>query len=373
MTWVSPVSGRPLAADTPHSLTDGTTRWPVVCGIPFLRVGREELAAKALAALDADEREEALVLLLADQDDWWAGPAAAADDLRRLVREYDTLTLREAMALLGWGPVADYFAYRWVDPTYLAGLALLEAHWTEPATCFELACGIGHYARELTRRGVRCLGADVVFAKCWLAKHWVAPEAEFVCFDAADSWPVAGEQFDLVHCQDAFYFLPEQEKVAARLREAVAPGGVLAVAHLHNADHWNGAKGPAKSAADWAAIFPDAVVYDEHRLLWALAEGGTPEATGWHDDQEVEAWSVIEGGAAAKAVTGGLALPTPSTRLRPNPLMGDQPGHEHVRWPSDRYRDEYQAGCLWANRDDELPFAPDPVRLRRLVDLPERW
>lgn len=180
MSWVSPVTDRPLAADTPHSLTDGETRWPVVDGIPFLRVGREALAAEALVALDRHDAEEALVLLLADQDDWWTGPTPAPEDLRRLVRERNTLTLREAMALLAWGPVADYFAHRWSDPTYLAGLALLEAHRNAPQTAFELACGIGHYARELTRGGAACLGADVVFAKCWMAKHWVAPAAEFV-------------------------------------------------------------------------------------------------------------------------------------------------------------------------------------------------
>ena len=25
------------------------------------------------------------------------------------------------------------------------------------------------------------MGADVVFAKLWVARHWVAPEAELVC------------------------------------------------------------------------------------------------------------------------------------------------------------------------------------------------
>jgi hypothetical protein len=122
------VSGE-LVPDTPHSVRDAAgRRWPAPEGIPFLHAGREALATEALARLDAGDAEGALVALLADQDDWWRGPTAEPAALRELVRARDRLTLRAAMALLAWGPVADYFAHRWSDPTFLAGLALVEAH-----------------------------------------------------------------------------------------------------------------------------------------------------------------------------------------------------------------------------------------------------
>jgi hypothetical protein len=369
----SPTSGQPLVADTPHSLAAPGERWPVVDGIPYLRIGSEGLVAVALDHLDAGCPDDALVALLTDQDDWWTGPATDLTELKRLVHERDTLTLREAMALLRMGPVADYFAYRWVDPTYLAGLALIEAHWNAPATAFELACGIGHYLRELTRMGVACLGADVVFAKCWLAKHWVAPRADYVVFDASARWPIAGQCFDLTMCHDAFYFLPDQPVIAERLRGATAAGGSLAVSHLHNVDYWDGSKGPARAWDAWAALFPRAAVYDERVLLDALLSAGTPKAQGWHDDQEVEAWSIVEPAGTPRAVSGGIVMPDPCAKLRPNPLIGVELGYDHVAWPSPRWQDEYGRGCFWANRDDELGFPADPVRLRRVVDLPERW
>ena len=368
----SPVTGRPLVADTPHSLAAPGERWPVVDGIPYLRVGGEGLAAVALDHLDAGCADDALVALLTDQDDWWTGPATDLGELERLVRERDALSLRDAMALLRLGPVADYFAHRWVDPTWLAGLALVEAHWCEPATAFELACGIGHHLRELDARGVRCLGADVVFAKCWLAKGWVAPSADYLVFDAGAPWPV-DDRFDLVTCQDAFYFLPDPSTAAERLRGLVAEGGVLAVGHLHNKEVEGGALGPARTADEWAALFPDATIYDERELLAALLGAETPEPSDWRGGGRVEAWSVVEGGGPARALTAGLAVPPPGATLRPNPLLGEEAGHEHVRWPSDRWRAEYGHGCHWANRDDEFDRLPAPERLRRLVDLPERW
>ena len=371
----SPTSGRPLTPDTPHSLWDGGgERWPVVDGIPYLRVGSEGLVAVALDHLDAGCPDDALVALLTDQDDWWTGPATDLSELKRLVRERDTLTLRDAMALLRLGPVADYFAHRWCDPTYLAGLALLEAHWNEPASAFELACGIGHYLRELTGHGVRCVGADVVFAKCWLAKHWVAPDASFVVFDAGCPWPVVDARYDLVMCHDAFYFLPDQAAVVDRLRHLSADGGVLAVSHLHNSEWCDGAKGPARPAHQWAALFDGATVYDEADLLGALLRAQVPPTVAWHPDPAVEAWSVVEGGGRPRALIAGLTVPPAGATLRPNPLLGERPGHEHVRWPSDLWRDEYGPGCYWANRDGEFGgLIPDDVRLRRVLDVPERW
>lgn len=364
MTYRSPLSGRPLVADTPHSLAAPGERWPVVDGIPYLRVESEGLVAVALDHLDAGCPDDALVALLTDQDGWWTGPATDLRDLKRLVRERETLSLREAMGLLRFGPVADYFAYRWVDPTYLAGLALMEAHWRRPARAFELACGIGHYLRDLARQGVACVGADVVFAKCWLAKHWVAPDADYVVFDAGAGWPLDDVRFDLVACHDAFYFLPDQAKVAARLRALVAGEGVLAIGHLHNSAYRGGAKGPARSVGEWRALFPDATVYDERVLLDALFDAGPPDPVGWFDDPDVEAWSLVEGGGASGAVDRGLAMPEPGATLRDNPLLIDGV----ASWPSDRWRDEYGAGCRWAD-----PPVGDPVRLRRVVDLPERW
>ncbi len=369
MTLRSPLTGRLLVADTPHSLAAPGERWPVIDGIPYLRTESEGLVAVALDHLDAGCPDDALVALLTDQDAWWTGPATDLTELKRLVRERDTLSLREAMALLRLGPVADYFAYRWSDPTYLAGLALLEAHWSEPASAFELACGIGHYLRELGRRGVSCTGADVVFAKCWLAKNWVAPDADYVVFDAAAGWPIAGDRFDLVMCHDAFYFLPGQAQVAARLRAATAPGGVLAISHLHNAGVEGGAKGPARTAGEWAALFPDAQVHDERALFDALIDEVAPTVTSFHDDPRIEAWSLVEGrGAPPHIVSRGLAMPLKSATLRPNPLLGE----DGAIWPSPRYRDEYGDGCLWA-LPREATGAVSDARLRRTVDLPERW
>jgi SAM-dependent methyltransferase len=380
-------------ADTPHSVSDAATgrRWPAPDGIPFLRAGREALAGEALARLDVGDAEGALALLLADQDDWWRGPAADPADLRALVRRRDALTLREAMALLGWGPVADYFAHRWSDPTFLAGLALVEAHWAAPRTAFELACGIGHHLRELARRGVAVAGADVVFAKLWVARHWVlpkagggtgSPEARLICLDAAaEVWPVGGA-FDLVACHDALYFLEPKPAILARLRGLLDPArGVLAVSHLHNRDWPNLSSGSAVTAEEVAALFPAARLYDDAELTRALAEGRAPRPSAGPDAlRDAEAFAAVEGPglpAAPRPVEGLLALPPPGAPLRRNPLYG---ADGRLAWPSERYAREYGPRATYPAATDAPERAvlagaalAERARRRELLDLPERW
>ncbi len=426
----SPVSGEPLRPDTPHSLTDGRARWPVVDGIAYLRTGRDALAGASLAALDGGDREGALVLLLGDQDDWWDGPEPARADLVRLVREADRLTLRDAMALLGYGRVGDYFAHRWSDPTFLAGLALIEAHWAAPRSAFELACGIGHYLRELALRGVAVSGGDVVFSKLWLARHWVVgDEAPFVCFDAAAPWPVADRRADLVLCQDAFYFLEPKDAILAALRRMASPAGSLVVGHVHNSEAANLSGGHGIDSTEIARLFPDGTVYDDAELTRAAADGRVPRARPVEALRTVEAFSVATGQAGA-AATGLLTLPAPGTALRRNPLyrglprphadvLGRRPSLEGrdtvvrpsrpssrsapqdeessefeatetggwemdagitLDWPSERYRDEYASRATYPDRtrqpaglvamDATLAAA---ARRRELVALPERW
>jgi predicted nicotinamide N-methyase len=228
MPYRSPTNGQALVADTEHSLRSATgERWPVIDGIAYLRNDAPRLVENALALLDSGDRKQALVKLLAQNDRWWNEPPPGEADLYYLVDNAGKLSLREAMNLLAFGRVGTYFAHRWSDPTYMAGLALLDAHWQSPKTAFELACGIGHYLLALDGAGVMTHGADIVFAKLWLARHWVvSSRTQLVCFNADALWPVETNH-DLVLCQDAFYFFSDHQHVARSLAQLASRGQVV--------------------------------------------------------------------------------------------------------------------------------------------------
>jgi SAM-dependent methyltransferase len=381
---LSPVTREPLRADGPRSLADDARRWPVVDGIPYLRVGREALADEALAALDAGDRAAALVLLLADQDDWARTPPPDRTDLAELVADADRLTFREAMDLLAFGGVATYFAHRWSDPTFLAGLALVEAHRGDARRAFEVACGAGHHLRELLRVGIAAAGGDVVFAKLWLARRWVAPAADLVCFDAAAPWPVPDGSADLVTCHDALYFLPAKPHVAAEMRRVAGPAGTILVSHAHNRLVENLSAGEPLAPAEYAALFGGTVaLYDDAELTRALAEVRVPVTVSADALGGAAAVALAVTGRAAVRVADGLALPSPGARLVRNPLYVDEDGtgRARVRWPSPRYEAEYAAFATYPEETDAPliatagagPAVDGMARRRVLLDLPARW
>lgn len=364
----SPATGRLLRPDGPHALSDGNGElWPVVDGIPYLRIGSDALAASALRRLDAGDRRGALLLLLAENDRWWTEPPPGAEQLGRLIDTAEELSLREAMDLLGWGRVGDYFAYRWTDPTFVAGLALMDAHWPDPASAFELACGIGHYLRALDLAGVEAIGADVVFAKLWVARHWVAPNAQLLCFDADRPWPVALGT-DLAFCHDAFYFLGDKAHAAGEL---VRTAPALMLAHIHNAAAPNLSSGAAMSEAEVRALFAHATLYADEELTAAAVEGRLPEPGA---TKVTEAFAVVTG-APRRTEPCSFGLPAAGQNLRRNPLCRNGEAH----WPSRRYAEEYGARATFAcspDLPDRTVMAPQwtaAVRRRELVDLPERW
>ena len=383
MQLLSPITRAPLSVVDEHLLRDVDGQlWPVLDGIPYLRVGRETLVDEIVARLHGGDAEGALYTALADQDDWWTGARPDDAALRQLLRERETLSLRAAMDLLAFNRVGDYFAHRWSDPTFLSGLALLEAHWQETSSAFELACGIGHFGRELARRGVAYIGADVVFAKLWLARHWVLPaQTSLVCFDAAAPWPVADRHIDLAFCHDAFYFLEPKRQIAQALRALASPKGRVVVGHVHNSEVATLSSGRAMSAEEIASLFPHAIVYDDAELTCALAEGRAPRAASPHALRHVEAFSLDDSAStASRDLVEGMTMPNASSPRRLNPLYRRAGSDYAIAWPTPRYKTEYASLATYPEtltdadvaRIMQTPAAGD-LRRRIVVDLPDRW
>jgi SAM-dependent methyltransferase len=278
------------------------------------------------------------------------------------------------MDLLAFGPVAAYFAHRWSDPTFLSGLALAEAHWTAPKRLFELACGAGHYLREFARFCPDVTGADVVFAKLWLARRYVAPSARLVCFDAAAPWPIPDRAANLLFCHDAFYFLPAKPHVAAEMRR-VSAGPVL-VGHAHNGLVDNLSAGQPLPPAEYAALFGAPRLYDDRELTRALIEARTPIPASADALAAAPAVSLAVNAPDPHPIEHGLAMPPPGAPLRRNPLYEDGA----ISWPSPRYQQEYADLATYPLRSSAPEHAvagdkalEDLVRRRVLLDLPQSW
>jgi SAM-dependent methyltransferase len=333
---------------------------PVVDGIPFARAGRDDLRARVGELLAAGETDRARVLLLADADDWWTEAPPPPEQLARVPA---ARTLREAMELLGMGRVADYFAHRWSDPTHLAGLALLQQHWPGSRPVVDVACGTGAHLRELSRRGVRdLLGVDVVWAKLWLARRFVCPEARYVCADLTAAPDLVVGRPAYVMCHDAFYFLRDKPAAAAAMHALAGDGGTVVVGHAHVADP----HGEPLTPEGYAEVLGTGLLYDDDELTRSLLEGRPPRPAAPADLHASEAIALVAGDPLAPA-PADLGEPLPP--LSPNPLYRDGA----LTWPNGRYAAEYGPRSAYLPERWPDPLPADAARRRLLVDLPEAW
>ena len=271
-------------------------------------------------------------------------------------------------------PVATYFAHRWSDPTFLSGLALAQAYWGAPRGVLEVACGAGHFLRAFAGHAAEVVGGDLVFAKLWLARHWVSPAATLVCFDAAAPWPFADRAADLLFCHDAFYFLPEKQEVSAEMLRVATR---LLVGHVHNALVDNFSSGAPLEPATYAAMFPAPDLFDDRELTAALVDARVPRTATLPELADAPAIALAVGTARPGLAAGPLTAPPAGAKLRRNPLY--QAGE--IRWPSDRYANEYGKLATYPARTQAPeaalaganPAVDALARRRELVDLPERW
>jgi ubiquinone/menaquinone biosynthesis C-methylase UbiE len=96
----------------------------------------------------------------------------------------------------------------------------------------DVACGTGIVARTVRARlgsAVSIVGVDLSPAML-AAARLAAPDIDWREGNASSLPLAAGEQFDVVFCQQGLQFVPDKPAVAGEFRRALANGGRLAVA-----------------------------------------------------------------------------------------------------------------------------------------------
>lgn len=406
---LDPLSGRVLRVESPHVLCDdgdhdgddvggGGGRWPVVDGIAFLRADRDALRHAVLADLDRGDLRSARARLLADQDPFApVAPPSHAEGLA-LVDDVEAgrAGLRDAMRRLHFGPVGDYFAHRTSTPTYLSGLGLIAQHGRPTGLVVDVACGIGHFLRDLSMRDVPVVGLDLVFSKLWLARHFVAPSSRLVCGDAMRPPIALGDAGGrtTVLCHDAFYFLPDKAAAASAFRRLAGVDGRVLVGHAHNASvDQGGVAGTPLDPSGYAGHFPTGTLYDDAEvgacaLRGAAAPARTVDQLGGVEALSI-AWSAAPLATGTTSYWGDLLEPPAAARLVVNPLLHEVEGRLAPAWPSERFAAEYrgarylsepgvtaeeaEGACRARGEPSASGLRATLARRRVLVDLPERW
>lgn len=158
-----------------------------------------------------------------------------------LLDHQDTLTAVEAIDLYygqySWGEMKNYFMFKFGQPRYLAALSIASVLREKDGPIVDLACGAGHLAHHLSYgRNQQVVGIDRDFFRLYLAANFIAPEADFICYQADQTLPFANASMAGVFCSDAFAYFDNKEYCIKEAQRVLKDDGMIGLARIGNRD-----------------------------------------------------------------------------------------------------------------------------------------
>jgi uncharacterized protein YbaR (Trm112 family) len=332
--------------------------FPVVDGIPVMHLQPDAVAARALVEerkpLDARRAMFGLneVPAIAERvDALLASPGA---------------TYRQIVEAFGEHLEGGYFLYRFGDPTFVVGHALVRAVagtvLRGGGRAVDICGGSGHLTRSLMDLSSSApVLADLYFAKVWLARRFTAPGCEPVCCDGNSPMPFARGAFRYAMCSDAFmYIWTKRQFVLDMLRliddrsERATPGAVM-ISHTHNQCTWTPSHGQPLTPSGYRNLFEneDPRVFGESGLFADVVSGGPLDLSRVDSEKTLEAEQAL---AIVASRHFGMFVPHPLDpppaqaigEFRVNPLYVAEFSDEdavryRLQFPSEDYEQEYGA------------------------------
>jgi len=293
-----PVRQRDAEIGTCGLLRCACSVYPVLDGIPILSHDRLDIKsiadalvlaegpapADVVARIEAGDGLVALVDLLAFPVCPWpfnriarlralslwsplraAGLAARRGRVRTMLGRRSGLTAEDWMAAFYWHAPSvydpfNYFFFRYGQPRQLATAALLSILPASDDPVVDLACGYGHHLHAPSTGGQGAIGIDQNFHQMWVARHYVAPGAAFICADVDHPLPLADGVASAALIADAFQHLYAKGAILDEVGR-VTEGGPTVIASTGNA---------LAGLEDGEELSPEgyAALFDAHGWRW---------------------------------------------------------------------------------------------------------
>ena len=266
--------GLPAACEPSYGiLLCACSRFPVLSGIPILQRGiigsAGETAEDVLSMIETGRCREALLAVLLPAPPpspslapawirtlptfrgmWRLKDSRHRSNVRRWREESAAWLLDRPPLTTAWDLFefycsrsgsgtkdGNYFPYRFGIPRHLVGLSFLSTIERPRRPLLDLACGFGHLTRGMSDRaaGQAVIGADHVFFCLYVAKHWIAPNAAYVCCSAETALPFETGAFSAVLCSDSFQYFAHKASCMREMQRVANGGGAVMVVSTRNA------------------------------------------------------------------------------------------------------------------------------------------
>jgi SAM-dependent methyltransferase len=135
----------------------------------------------------------------------------------------------------------------------------------------DIGCGRGHSSFVISTyiKPKELVCADMNFRNLYLAKKYIAKDANFVCLDANYPLPFKNEVFSTTMMLDAFHYVQARALLAAEMERTLLPEGFLLLLHMHNSLVYNVRVGEPLPSRAWINLFRhfDVRALPERRLI----------------------------------------------------------------------------------------------------------
>jgi SAM-dependent methyltransferase len=373
--------------------------FPVLAGIPILRLGEDEL----VELVEAGEHERAVrtAAFAEVAPSGWRriGPWLAATerlgapgrrlqdswraDLDRRARPLtDPGTTTEDLFALAYRELRlrnpEVFAYNWYRysvPRHLAALAAMA--WAPPTgPVLDLGCGAGHLTAALDRHVAPdpVIGVDGLFFALYVARTRVAPGAQLVCCDL-DPLPLRDGVVGGVWASDVLHAIARKASVARELHRVAGPRSWGAVVSLAVAGHDHEYPGRPLSLDGYRRLLgPGATFLADDAQVEGYLAGHAADRSAPGDPAAAPTVTALwVDGLEAADGAGFTGWPHAQGELGLNPLFvadGREGDATRVvrRWPTPAYEREHGALRAYVPEEALVPDDRTGAELDRLIE-----
>lgn len=272
--------------------------------------------------------------------------------------------------------MADYFVYRFGQPRHLAALSACSLLRGRPGVTLDLACGAGHLAHFLTYGlpDARVIGIDREYIRLFIAKHYMAPAAEFICMSADTTLPFRARTLSSVLCSDAFHYLHDKSVAARELERVLGDDAATVLTRVANA-HLVPHEGYELGPEEYRALFPNLMtsVLGETALVEGYLARRLPALARPPSAQDLngEKWLTIFASRSSSFFRDHgtfEAYPHAVGRLGVNPIYVEAPASDGSRSLSFEFPSRWYAFEDGAYRDYAVRKTVIPREVVEMVD-----
>ena len=282
--------------------------------------------------------------------------------------------------------MGHYFHCRFGMPRTLAALSIAQPMRATPGPLLDVACGAGHLTHFLAyeRDDGPVVGVDRDFFRLYLAKRYIAPQAQFACVSADNHLPLADDVFEATLCSDAFHIMQDKAAMLNEFRRVMTDQGSLFLARVANAEK-EPHEGYELDVDGYAGLVSDlpCAMLGEDELLARYLQGMGPDLSRGTDDAGLrqQKWLTLVASPRQELfVEHGRFKDWPHAvgRLAVNPVYvetsaaqptgRDGTRHFEFAFPSDWYEFENNAYRTYASSAFSIPVSLLPDLNQRCTD-----